>query len=150
VAQREPDSVPRDSEPTSEDLERGWRVIQDQDAAALFHYECMRDGGDGPCGQVFDTRRALGSHQGRGHTAKAKRSTEGVTLEALATSIGKAVLRGEPIPDHLRRAVLLRIVETSAKIEKLAVTAEDPAVGKAARENGALARFILDAELATR
>lgn len=130
--------------PTSEDLERGWRLVElGPDRRA---YQCMRDGGDGPCAQNFDSRRALGSHQGRGHTAKAKRAGEGVSVEALATSIGKAIMRGEPIPQYLKRAILLRVAETSERIAKLATNSEDGVIAKAARENASLARLILGTE----
>lgn len=96
--------------PTDRDLKRGWRELDSGDANVPNTYECLRghEAGDGYCSETFASRRALGSHQGRGHTRKAKAGAKAAERDELATAIGRAVLTGE-VDIELERQILERI-----------------------------------------
>ena len=96
--------------PSADELEQGWRELDSGDANVPNAYECLRphEGGDGYCSETFQTRRALGSHQGRGHTRKAKAQAGQQQRDELATAIGRSVIAGE-LDTELEGRVLRRI-----------------------------------------
>lgn len=99
-----------DDDPTPDDFKRGWRALSGQGLVG-DQYQCLRpDDNNMACAATFATRRALGSHQGRGHTAKAKRTEKDAESDELAAAIGRAFLACE-LDAALERRVVERIRE---------------------------------------